>query len=319
MKGDYDNFKSYIYAKKPMSMQLAEKLLRDVPVDEKGHRGQTLLMHACQAGRADLVALLIEKNANVNLGDQEQETALVMTARKGNVDIITLLLDHGAHINAVNKHGQSALTYSISSGNLDGVKKLVDGGADINLTGPLGMNAFAISMMLNKPEIAQYLLEHGADRSAYDNLEEEKTTFIQTKGKFFPGVTADLSLGEYLQLKSMLQFSAGIGDPGNWEPDPTFSTPENTWAYYKKMLIEGEVEKALACHQPDSAEDYREIYKALGKDKTAKMVREMNEIEQITIDGQSAKYRLRREIDGELITFYVYFDNLFGEWKIRVF
>ena len=49
------------------------------------------------------------------------------------------------------------------------------------------------------------------------------------------------------------------------------------------------------------------------------MVEKMRAIEKITMDRQQAKYRLKRKIEGNDITFYVYFVNTFGEWRIKDF
>ena len=42
----------------------------------------------------------------------------------------------------------------------------------------------------------------------------------------------------------------------------------------------------------------------------------MNPIKKVVSDENSAKYRLIRNIKGKEITLYVYFVNIFGEWKV---
>ena len=61
---------------------------------------------------------------------------------------------------------------------------------------------------------------------------------------------------------------------------------------------------------------YREIFSVLGKDKMKKMAEEMNPIEKIISDNRSTKYRIKRKMDRKDITFYLYFSNINGEWKI---
>lgn len=98
-------------------------------------------------------------------------------------------------------------------------------------------------------------------------------------------------------------------------PDKHFSSPEKTWETYKKALMEGDIELAMECHVPGDKK-YREIFSVLGKDKMKKMAEELNPIEKIISDTRSTKYRIKRKMDGKDITFYLYFSNINGEWKI---
>ena len=56
--------------------------------------GQTALMLAVSHGRADMVALLLECGANVNMQDEDGSTALMCAAEHGHQDIVKLLLAH---------------------------------------------------------------------------------------------------------------------------------------------------------------------------------------------------------------------------------
>lgn len=98
-------------------------------------------------------------------------------------------------------------------------------------------------------------------------------------------------------------------------PDERFSSPEKTWATYKKALIEGDITLALECHVPGDNE-YAEIYQAMGPERLNEMALKMRPIEKITSDETSAKYRIKRDLNGTDITYFVYFTNINGEWKI---
>ena len=98
-------------------------------------------------------------------------------------------------------------------------------------------------------------------------------------------------------------------------PDKRFASPETTWQTFKQALIDGDLNLAIECHVPGDTK-YREIYTALGKEKMKELAQKMRPIEQITADQQTAKYRIRREQQGKDITYYIYFSNINGEWKI---
>ncbi|MCI5168574.1 MAG: ankyrin repeat domain-containing protein, partial [Candidatus Electrothrix sp. GM3_4] len=70
-------------AEKPMNTELASLLLQGVSINEKDSRGQTLLMHAAQAGHEDFTKKLVEYGADVNLGDENEITALMLAAARG--------------------------------------------------------------------------------------------------------------------------------------------------------------------------------------------------------------------------------------------
>jgi tetratricopeptide (TPR) repeat protein len=98
-------------------------------------------------------------------------------------------------------------------------------------------------------------------------------------------------------------------------PDKRFSSPEKTWETYKKALMAGDLDLALECHIPNNNK-YRQIFKLMGKDKMKKMAEKMNPIGKITLDDMRAKYRITRNEKGNEITYYIYFSNINGEWKI---
>ena len=118
------------------------------------------------------------------------------------------------------------------------------------------------------------------------------------------------------ELKIMLKLSYGLEEDDVGKKDPRFSSPESTWSAHKQALIDGDIEGAVACFVPNSAEDYRRGYQMLGKEEMKKLAREMKPIEKITQDDHHAKYRITRIVEGKDITFYIEFVNVLGNWKI---
>jgi hypothetical protein len=98
-------------------------------------------------------------------------------------------------------------------------------------------------------------------------------------------------------------------------PEEKFSSPEKTWAIYTKALSEGDIPLALDCHAA-GGNKYSEIFQVVGREKLKEMALKMRSIGKITADQTTAKYRIKRDLKGEDITFYIYFTNINGEWKI---
>ena len=123
---------------------------------------------------------------------------------------------------------------------------------------------------------------------------------------------------EYLDyLKLMLKEEWGVDDVNSiGNPDPKFSSPEKTWSVYKNAMITADFESAYKCLMPRYEKKLRSIVKAVGDKRMSEQAKAMNPIEKVVLDENSAKYRLIRNIKGKDISFYVYFINIFGEWKI---
>jgi len=97
-------------------------------VNAKSYGGETPLLKAMRAGRADLLPVLLENGARVNDVNDRGESALHATS---NPECIAMLLDHGANVNAQNSEGATPLHLNV--GNLEVVKILLAAGANKNL------------------------------------------------------------------------------------------------------------------------------------------------------------------------------------------
>ena len=55
---------------------------------------------------------------------------MIFVSKKGYLEIVKLLIDSGADINVKDKKGRTALRYAVKNGHLEVVKYLIDKGAD---------------------------------------------------------------------------------------------------------------------------------------------------------------------------------------------
>ena len=82
--------------------------------------GQTALMLAVSHGRLDMVDLLLEGGADVNIRDEDGSTALMCAAEHGHMDIVKLLMKHPEiNINAVDNDGATALRVAMDASHRD--------------------------------------------------------------------------------------------------------------------------------------------------------------------------------------------------------
>ena len=96
--------------------------------------GFSPLHHAAKQGRADIINLLLENNAMVDLEAWSDETPLFIAIANNNTDAVRILLNAGANIHHRNSSEDTPLHIAASTGNLIAIKILLDNNANPDLT-----------------------------------------------------------------------------------------------------------------------------------------------------------------------------------------
>lgn len=96
-------------------------------------------------------------------------TALHWAAQSGNAELVTLLLDAGAKVNVPNRYGVTPLQIASVYGDVAIVEKLLAAGADPNATLPEGETVLMTAARTGVPEVITALLVHGAEIEAREN------------------------------------------------------------------------------------------------------------------------------------------------------
>ena len=89
-----------------------------------GTAAVTLIMSAAFAGETDIIRVLIECGADVNLSNENGWTALLSAASCGHVDVVKLLLSIGADANAAAGDGDTPMTVAAKEGHDEVVRLL---------------------------------------------------------------------------------------------------------------------------------------------------------------------------------------------------
>ena len=116
-------------------------------VDVRNYRKMTPLFKAVDDGNVDHVRALLQAGANVNVRDKGGDTPLHQATWKRDTDLLTLLLEHGAAVNAKNKWFETPLRLAQSQNNFACTEILREHGAYASVAGQLAM---ALQHMIGK-------------------------------------------------------------------------------------------------------------------------------------------------------------------------
>ena len=130
---------------------------------------KTLLHKAVVKGHVEVVKMLIEAGANLDLSGGST-SPLLQAANEGQIDIVKLLIDAGANINIIYRFGGTPLHYAINKGHVEVAKMLIEAGANVNIQNSQYHSPLYEAARENQVEVVEMLIAAGAQ---IDNLEGE--------------------------------------------------------------------------------------------------------------------------------------------------
>ncbi|MFH2064371.1 MAG: ankyrin repeat domain-containing protein [Pseudomonadota bacterium] len=136
-----------------------EHLAAGEEVDARDQYGKTPLILASSWGHLDIMELLIEKGANVNV-ERQGWTPLISAAASGHVKGVKLLLSKGADINALEGR---ALSLATMGQNADMVKTLIKAKIKVDGVNENGVTPLWQTAFYDMVEMAKLLIDAGAD------------------------------------------------------------------------------------------------------------------------------------------------------------
>ena len=105
----------------PGKVDKVKKLIEGgADVNALSEADQTALHFACRdrdriENVVEFVNFLIDKGANVNAGTISESTPLIMAAREGSLDLVKILVEAGADVNLENDDGDSPMKIALET------------------------------------------------------------------------------------------------------------------------------------------------------------------------------------------------------------
>jgi len=132
-------------------------------IKKRGDNERSPLMTACVFQNYELANLLIKSRASVNFMSTFSGTALTIAAGGSNENIVRLLIDNGANINLGLQSGHSVLINACEqSHSLSFIKYLISKGAEINTPSACSVTPLINACIKGDKSIVLYLIGSGA-------------------------------------------------------------------------------------------------------------------------------------------------------------
>ena len=164
------------------------------------------LQAASAGGHETIVQILLKEGADVNVQGGDDGNALQAASAGGHEKIVQMLLKEGAEVNAQGGFYGNALQAASAGGHETVVQMLLEKGAEVNVQGGFYGNALQAASYKGHETVVQMLLEKGAD--------------VNAQGEFYVNALQAASAGGYETIVQMLlkegaDVNVQGGDDGN--------------------------------------------------------------------------------------------------------
>uniref|UniRef100_A0A5S6QGH4 ANK_REP_REGION domain-containing protein n=1 Tax=Trichuris muris TaxID=70415 RepID=A0A5S6QGH4_TRIMR len=140
-----------------------------VALNKQNKNGRSPLLEACSNGHAQIVELLLQHNARIDVFDEIGKTSLHMAAENGHVELCDLLIRNRAFINSKTKNGFTPLHFAAMEGHKDVVELLtLKHKAPIDVVNMENQTPLHVAAQAGQMAICAFLLRLGADAGARD-------------------------------------------------------------------------------------------------------------------------------------------------------
>jgi ankyrin repeat protein len=136
-----------------------------VDPNEVTNDGKTALMIATQQLKPDIVKILFENGADMQVKTADGKSAIHAAAASGHPEFVQWLIENGAQVNETCGDGLTPLHYAMNNSSSRVVQLLLKAGADIDAKTNQGISVIMRAMQLQREADTAYLLSCGVNLS----------------------------------------------------------------------------------------------------------------------------------------------------------
>lgn len=148
---------------------------RGAKLDITDNDNRSVLYIAIKYGYSDMLRLLLDLNKTsigisiVDIQDVNGNTPLHYAIGSKNIDMCRMLIEHGeSNVNVKDNNGNTSLHLAVYSRDIDLCKLIIDNNGKIDSKNNTGESALHMACNIEKDDIVEYLIKSGADINAKD-------------------------------------------------------------------------------------------------------------------------------------------------------
>ena len=161
---------------------------RGAEMDIQGYLGETAVAAAAKGGHENCLNLLISNQADANISNNNKENPLMIALRQETFKTASLIIKlvPGIDINANDIYGENIMLRSVFGGRLETCKYVMDNKGDIDCKNRNGESALIVACKNRNIALVKFLLGKGADGSSVDNM--KRTALIWSCMNVYPDI-----------------------------------------------------------------------------------------------------------------------------------
>ncbi len=188
--------------------KLLQKGAAKVDVNVQDDEGNTALMYLAKKDKAWDSKELLKAGADVNATDHLGRTALMYAAENGGKGIVKVLIAAGADVNHKAKYKETPLMLAADACKVEVIQELLKAGANVNATEVRGVNALGYAVEKCGIETVKVLIAAGANVNAYASGENVDRSYQALS----PALIAAVHRKDIEILQELLKAGAYVND-----------------------------------------------------------------------------------------------------------
>lgn len=172
-------------------------------LEEKSKDGKSLLHYAILGNAFDVVNELIKRGINVNILDNNLESAIFDCARKAKLELAKILIINNANLELKNNLGETIFHLASSKGDREFIELLVENKINTNIETKDGLYPVHYAVLSSNINIIKYLLS--LNNQSFSILDKKKNTLLHYAAKTSNDLLIYFLISEGLNINLMNQ------------------------------------------------------------------------------------------------------------------